>query len=580
MPLLTLTALTVSLLGMAFFGAGVFRGAAPAAAAVLAAVAAVVAWRRRSRKTGGTAKWSPILVAGVAVLAVLLCTLLPLPMHLGLLMGPTRLASQLDVADALEAAAELDVLPARYPFFSLTRNKAGTMRITVIAAAALAAAVLAASLPAQWRHACAWILVAMAAAVAAAGVASRLWWPQGSTVWWLFPVGDSLPGPLGCFVNRNHFGGFVAMMSPLALVLVTDNLTARRFLSGACGAAALVITTAAVFLSLSRGAIIAYAAGMLFTAFLVLRQKGPAPALAGVFLLAALGMGAWFLPHPAVRQRIESLRHVLQDSSLRTRMEAWADTTRIWRTYPVFGAGANAYRMVYPQHRRTSARAFREHAENEYLQLAAEGGVIGVGLLVLLLIAVTLEMRNARAAPHVAPYRTAALGALAVAGVHALVDFPLRTPLYAIALAVVVALSFAPDGQRRRALAPCLLPLLVVVLLCPFWRTMRRRDSTRHIAEAPLNELARALCWAPTSWRTWYYFGGRVARAGTQEATILGERCMSNAAAYDPNNYVLWQALCEVRLQRGDHKGAQEAFDRAQRLRFWLTPPKGLSSGN
>jgi hypothetical protein len=122
---------------------------------------------------------------------------------------------------------------------------------------------------------------------------------------------------------------------------------------------------------------------------------------------------------------------------------------------------------------------------------------------------------------------------------------------------------------------PQLVPLLAALALCPFWHGMRARDTSLHISRAPARELARGLCWSPTSWRTWYHFGRALALDSTP-AMRFGEKCMSKAAEYDPNNYVLWNTLCSVRLQMGDREGARAAFARARQLRSWLSPPKGL----
>jgi O-antigen ligase len=50
----------------------------------------------------------------------------------------------------------------------------------------------------------------------------------------------------------------------------------------------------------------------------------------------------------------------------------------IWAAYPIAGAGANAFRMVYPQYRTASSAGFMTHAHNEYAQLLCETGVIGL----------------------------------------------------------------------------------------------------------------------------------------------------------------------------------------------------------
>jgi hypothetical protein len=498
---------------------------------------------------------------------------LPLPLHVSLLMGPHRLDSQLTVADTLEIAGELEAVPYRYPFFSLARNRAGALRIAVLAIAAFGAMGLTEQLSAGRRKTFSLLLLALGVAIAAAGITGRLWYPQGDTIWWVFPIQHGLPGPMGCFVNRNHFGGLLALLSPFAFVLFVECLGRKRIV-GAFGAViALSVMSAAVFLSLSRGAMVAYAAGMFLTAALLLRRSGLRIGLAAVLLLAVLGLGITRIPHPVLQQRVASLRSPLQDDSLHTRMAAWSDTFRIWRAYPLLGAGANGYRMVYPQHRRTSVRAFRAHAENEYVQLLAEGGLVGVGLFVWLCVAVALEIRRTRGVSSLRLFRIATWGALGAAGTHALVDFPLRVPLYAVVLSVLVGLSLELPSMKPRPFLPQALACVAALLLCPFWRVMHTLDSTPHIVRSSAIELARGLRWAPTSWQTWYHLGRALALQGTPEGKLLGEKCIAQAATYDPNNYVVWRALCMFRLQLGDYEGAREARARVRELRSWVSLP-------
>jgi len=570
---LLLLTITIALFVLAVFGAGVFAGCTAAVAVLLTAVGCFGACRT-AREAGATQRaWTPGQWAAVGIIAFLLLTLLPIPLHASLLMGPRRLESQLTVADALETAAELQAVAYRYPFFSLARNRAGALRIAVLAIAAFGAMGLVALLPAQRRKACAAMLLVLGVVIAAAGIANRLWYPQGDTLWWLFPIRHGLPGPMACFVNRNHFGGLLAILSPLALVLCVECLARKRIGGGVCAAIALTIMSAALFLSLSRGAMVAYMGAMLLTAGLLLRRSGVWIGLLAVLALALLGFGITRIPHPVLQQRMQSLRHPLQDGSLHTRVEAWSDTFRIWRAYPLLGAGANGYRTVYSQHRRTSVRGFRAHAENEYVQLVAEGGLAGVGLFVVLCVAVVLEMRRSRGVPGTRSFRIAALGALVAAGIHALVDFPLRVPLYSVLLAVLVALSFELPDARARSFVPHVLAFCAAMLLFPFWRSMRTLDSTPYIIRAPAEELARGLTWAPTSWRTWYYFGRTLARKKTPETRALGEACMTQAAMYDPNNYVVWRALVMFRLRLGDLAGAREAHARVRQLRSWVPLP-------
>jgi tetratricopeptide (TPR) repeat protein len=174
-------------------------------------------------------------------------------------------------------------------------------------------------------------------------------------------------------------------------------------------------------------------------------------------------------------------------------------------------------------------------------------------------------------------------GALGVATVHCLFDFPMHLPLYAVVLASLVGLALpipAPPPRNRwfLALSPVFLGLLAsaVLALHPASR-LRLLDAEEYLAQAAPADLRDALVSAPTSWHAWYYLGRRSCRQGVDERKLalcfFGEELMSRALALDPQNYRLWYWVGKTRLILRDHEGAQAAFARAQALRPWLTPP-------
>jgi O-antigen ligase len=92
---------------------------------------------------------------------------------------------------------------------------------------------------------------------------------------------------------------------------------------------------------------------------------------------------------------------------------------------------------VYPKFRSAEVRSFYAHAHNDLLQFAAEGGLIGTALLIVLL---GLLSRRLLAAIR-GEFGTLGIGAavgLSATLLHALIDFNFHLPANA-ALAVVLA---------------------------------------------------------------------------------------------------------------------------------------------
>jgi hypothetical protein len=376
------------------------------------------------------------------------------------------------------------------------------------------------------------------------------------------------------------------MLCPAALAFLVNDLANRRWIHSVFCLGAFVVMGLATVFSLSRGSLLALAAGLLATAILSLTRRRVVMGLAVVALTAALAAVALSIESHVVKDRVRTLRNPLETASAQARLNEWRETLDVWRAYPIAGAGANALRMVYPQHRHTSRSGFLTHAENEYVQILAETGVIGIGLLVMLCAAMVGRARSVRASGEADPaVEVAAGGALAVAAVHAGFDFVLHQPLYAVVLASVAGLMLGPTPLNvahaalgrlpfRRARVPGLFVLGAAIVVGTQWRPMHRLDSQARLLDAPMDEIARALVWAPTSSHVWDCMGSRAYAHELPAIRRFGAACLSQAAAYDPNNYHLWRKVGMARLEMKDYAAARAAFARVKALRYWVPVPE------
>jgi len=590
MNALPFIALAGAVLLLVVWAGGIVPAAVCLAAALTCGMAVLADWRRGAAclPAGSPRPFPWLETLCLAVLAFVALTLLPLPPLADLIVGATRRAHNETVRQALRDLAVCGVRVDPSPWFALSQNRAGTGRALLLLAAVFGAGSLASRLPRRGRLAWLGLLVGLGTAVGIAGYLGQWKFPQGDTLWWFFPVSPARPGPVGGFINRNHFGGFLAMLVPVAMGLAAWAWMARRRVSALAAVAASLVMVFALLMSLSRGAVLALAAGLAGTVVAALwrrRMRAGLFVLAGGALLAA---GIVFFPNDVVQSRVRTLRHPGGDLSVQTRLDEWQDSLRVWTHYPVVGAGANALRMVYPQYRQSTSSKWLEHAENMPVELLADGGLVGVALTALLAGALA---RRARSGPAVLPAicRLGIGGALIVAATHALCDFPILLPAYAIVLATLVGLLLPPplpDRGVRRALrlAPALAGLLAAGWLAVAGLAdLRRMDEPSVLAASSVPTLERALCWAPSCWQAWDYLGVAVAREGVElpslRRCIMGERLASQAALYDPQNYRLWYQLGEFRLALRDDDGAASAFARAKALRPWLITPSMNNPG-
>ncbi len=585
MAAITFFILQASVLILILGGGGLLPETVCAVAALSCATAGIgfmIRSRTCAATPGGVASFPWLEVVFSAILLFVLFTTLPLPSCLEPLTGALRQSQNHLVEVGLRRASNFGMFTPDTHGFSLSRNRAGTLRMVLLLAASFGTLMLAASLPTRFKIAFLRFIVLAGAVVAAGGYVSQWHIPQGDTLWWTLPVERSLPGPVGCFMNRNHFGGFLAMLAPVALVLTVQAVRDRKWGGGLLFLVATGILIYALIMSLSRGALIAFAVGCLtLSAWLAFRKYLLASigSLVGVGLLAVLIYNA----SPLVRDRLETLRDPLNAPSVQNRLMEWRESLRVWPHYPMIGAGANALRMVYPQVRQTSRNRWLVFSENEYIQLVAEGGLIGLVLAGLFCAAFLHRLQRPNPDPVPDYIRLSIAGAVIVTATHCLFDFPLHLPLYAVVLASLVGLSLpAPveTAPRRRAL--CLAPLVVGLAGCALIgiispAALRQIDSYHYIRKSDTEQLRRALVWAPTSWHAWYHLGRAAYTEGVARHRValcfFGEDLMTEATRLDPQNYRLWYSVGETRLALRDFDRAEAAFARAQQLRPWLSPP-------
>jgi O-antigen ligase len=98
---------------------------------------------------------------------------------------------------------------------------------------------------------------------------------------------------------------------------------------------------------------------------------------------------------------------------LGTRQMIWQNTQAIVRDFPLVGTGLGTFTQVFPMHRSFHVRGLVTHAENDFLQLVSEVGIIGFGLVfVLFLILMVRAVSNIRSLSLTESQRYLGIGGL------------------------------------------------------------------------------------------------------------------------------------------------------------------------
>jgi O-antigen ligase len=270
--------------------------------------------------------------------------------------------------------------------------------------------------------------------------------------------GGAISSATGTFVNRNHFAGYLLMAIPASIGLLFScgpdklrtgktilhriaSLDGRTLLLGF----GIVVMILGLIFSASRMGILSllFSFGLMTIFFRgghgEKRLSTPTVLILGLAVLWAAWIGL-----DAVISRF-----VGTSEDLRGRWMIWVDTFRIFRDFPLFGSGLGTFEQAFPMYRSFHIRGTVTHAENDFLQLASEVGLVGSLLLLGLFVTLFVKaVSRVRSLSSTHPERRIAIGGLV--GIlaimfHSLVERNLQVPanafLYCLLWGIVMKLS-------------------------------------------------------------------------------------------------------------------------------------------
>jgi O-antigen ligase len=267
---------------------------------------------------------------------------------------------------------------------------------------------------------------------------------HGLIYWQVKPRwGGTIFGP---YVNHSHYAGLMEMLIPLSAGYVLfrpKSHPTRALLSFA-----VVVQIASVFLSGSRGGLIALFVEFLILAVVLLR-RAVASTRRKLVLPIALGMAAsvllflWMDPGD-VSKRLETVVRLgdSPEAALGYRKNVPLDSLRIFLDHPWMGAGLGSFRVVYPRYQSFPSDLLWDHAHNDYAEALAETGLAGA-LLILWALGSFFRLAFRNLPERIIHGRDsirlgAAVGCCGLL-VHSLSDFNLHIPANAAWFAVCAA---------------------------------------------------------------------------------------------------------------------------------------------
>ncbi len=427
------------------------------------------------------------------------------------------------------------------------------------------------------------LVAANGAAIGFFGLAQNLTW-NGQIYWTIVLTNGG--GPFGPFINRNNGGGYLVLCLAASVGLTlwclghffnAWDLTARshrnpregirsrittRIVSAVAELNAQTLTwltiagllVAAICCTLSRGSVLAMLAAVLVTVavMIVSQRRG----LAILWPVAAMAVGLSLIGWVGLSDEVGArLATLFDDETIQQgRWPHWQDGLKAASDYPRAGSGLGTYRFVYAQYQERLAEVWFRYAENVYLQVLVEGGIIGLALLLsgLSLIGASV-WRLLKYGDDLTTLAFAVTGVFALAGqmVASMFDFGLFIPANFLLFALLCG-ALAGSAARLRSHRT----------VCGSWRPALNRGATILTASG----LIAGCCWSMSEIRTIV-----PAEKALRDVRLAGElqelsapllahhiEALTGAGQIRPDDTELRRRLAELWLQRYQVETAEE----------------------
>jgi len=268
---------------------------------------------------------------------------------------------------------------------------------------------------------------------------------------WIFGYHNPFYSSSGTLINHNHFAGLLEMIVPATVGLAFASImrgrdTARGYLYLFLGA---FISIAIVF-STSRMGLFSCLLTLLFLGGALrlksTRQGSTAMVLVVVGLVVA---GALWIGSDIIVERFAALTG--QDALLQDgRFTVFGDTLKMIAAHPL-GVGVGNYRDAFRQHQTWHPELLMDHAHNDYLETAAEWGILPAAVCwIVVLVILGRAFRSFLRTQSVerTTILLASMGAIFSILLHSFTDFNLQIPSNAMLFFMFVGIAAQASASK------------------------------------------------------------------------------------------------------------------------------------
>ena len=264
------------------------------------------------------------------------------------------------------------------------------------------------------------------------------------------------------------------------------------------------------------------------------------------------------------------------------RVGIWAIGWNIFRTAPILGYGPGSFHILSAVETQIPPGFYLVHAHNLFLQVAAEGGIVGIMLLALIAFVGCRDFLRAwKIASNSQKNRLAAYGGAAIGMVvHHMFDLAFESPLYTISFLIIAALAVYDVRENSLTLSPLkrgipILSALIAVYMIGSIYTLRGSSlyfqGVQLAQDNQWEEGTAKICQAADGNIQLTLFDFQCGLAEATMAMLQDENSLYDSAAFhlsrgldhDPFWPVHWANLAALEWSLGHHSKGLELMEKA-----------------
>ena len=319
------------------------------------------------------------------------------------------------------------------------------------------------------------IVIGVGVGSAVFGILRQLMQSTTSTSGFVLPFLYSGIG-YGQFLSANVFSYLMEMVLGLIGGLILGNGLRRQMILVYLAAG--IIMFSALVWSNSRGGILGMVCQWVFLTFVALAwyserrlsnedvkqirwlgflRSSLVRVLGVLLIVSSLVVGVLWIGGDRLAGKTNSTADDVVDGT--TRKQIWSFSWQLIKEHPVTGVGFGAFFLAIPEYQVGSGRLKVAQAHNDYLDLTASGGIVGL-IIAACFVGFVLWRASSSLRSRDRYRRAAALGALAgifSVAVHSLLDFGLQVTGIAVVFAALVVIAVADSRveaiEQKRARA-------------------------------------------------------------------------------------------------------------------------------